>query len=376
MGDASITFFPVGNGDISLIRLTDSTDIVIDCNVRDPNGDEACYDVHHHLLQHVKELDDIPFIDAFILTHADQDHCRGFPKIFYTGDPAKYTDKHKKAGLIRINELWFTPRLFSDYEEELCEDAATLLEEAERRMALYRSGDNFDVAGNRIRIIGYTAEADLEGLEGIISIPGQETRDFDGNSKNDCTFFIHAPFKQDTDSENGERNNTSVVLQARFTIDDEANACLVIFSGDADFAVWEKIVDVSDDDTLAWDLFLAPHHCSWTFFNVHSVSEPHEKSLEMLGKRRKGAKIIASCKPIKDDDKNPPSYAARQIYVDTVGKKNFHVTSETPSEDDPKPIVFIMSKNGPVRDDSSETSNKISSVAATRGAVGNPRTYG
>lgn len=377
MGDASITFFPVGNGDIAVIRLTDQTDVVIDCNVRKPEGDEGCYDVHDHLLRHVKKADDVPYVDAFILTHADQDHCRGFPRIFYTGDPSEYTETDKKEGRIRINELWFTPRLFSQYEDELCDDAEAFLEEAQRRMELYRSGDvNVIEAGNRIRIIGYSDSPELEGLEDIISVPGTETRDFDLSAKNDCTFFIHAPFKQDTDSEDGERNNTSVVLQARFDIDNEQSACLVMFGGDADYTVWEHILEMSDDDTLTWDLFLAPHHCSWTFFNQHGVSEPYESSMEVLGKRREGAKIIASCKPIKDDDNNPPSYNAKEIYVDAVGIKNFHVTTEYPSEDEPQPIVFILSKNGPVLDDSSNTSSKVSATVATRGAVGNPRTYG
>lgn len=377
MSDASITYFPTGNGDISIIRLTDKTDIVIDCNIRGINGDDPCYDVHGHLLEHVKRLDDVPYIDAFILTHPDQDHCRGYLKVFYSGDPADYSEDDKEHGHILINELWFTPRIFSRYENTLCDDAEAFLKEAQRRMDLYKSGDaKRDEPGNRLRIVGYTDSEDLEGLEDIILVPGQETHDIDSNSKNDFTFFIHAPFKDDTDSEDGERNNTSVVLQARFAIDNEENACLVLFGGDADYRVWERIVDISDNETLTWDLLLAPHHCSWTFFNGHGVSDPHEKSMELLSKCREGARVIASCKPIKDDDSNPPSYAARQIYIDEVGEENFHVTSETPSEDEPQPIVFIMSANGPILDDSSTTSNTVKASVATRQAVGSPRTYG
>ncbi|MAS35391.1 MAG: hypothetical protein CL610_15380 [Anaerolineaceae bacterium] len=377
MSDASITYFPGGNGDIALIRLTDTTDIVIDCNIRGINGDVPCYDVHGYLLEHVKQVDDVSYTDAFILTHPDQDHCRGFQKVFYTGDPSDYSEGDKNDGLILINELWFTPRIFSQYEDTLCDDAEAFLKEAERRMGLYKSGDaKRDEPGNRLRIIGYTDSEYLEGLEDIIHVPGQETNDIDSHPKNDFTFFIHAPFKDDTDSEDCERNNTSVVLQARFSIDNEKNACLVIFGGDADYDVWERIVDRSDDETLAWDLLLAPHHCSWTFFNEHGVSEPHEKSMELLSKHREGARVIASSKPIKDDDSNPPSYAARQIYVGEVGEENFHVTTETPTEEDPKPIVFIMSANGPILDDSSTTSKSVTASVAARRALGSPRTYG
>jgi Cft2 family RNA processing exonuclease len=80
--DPRITYFPVGNGDCSLITLSDNTQIVIDCNTTAEASDEndaSRYDVHAHLLQFGKRLDGkIPHVDVFILTHADQDHCRGF----------------------------------------------------------------------------------------------------------------------------------------------------------------------------------------------------------------------------------------------------------------------------------------------------------
>ena len=165
MTDASITYFPVGNGDTTLIRLTDETDIVIDCNIRANDSDEQYHDVREHLLDRVnKDDDDRPFINAFILTHPDQDHCRGYQSVFYTGSPSEYSEEDKKSGLIIINELWFSPRVFSDHEDELCGDAEVFLAEAERRMELYKSGnDRRNDPGNRLRIIGSTDSEDLEG---------------------------------------------------------------------------------------------------------------------------------------------------------------------------------------------------------------------
>src|SRR3981081_661749 len=114
--DPRITYFPVGNGDCSLITLSDNTQIIIDCNTTAEASDEnepSRYDVHAHLLQFGKKLNGkIPHVDVFILTHADQDHCRGFDTMFYTGDPAKYGTKHAKDEVILIDELWFTRRLF------------------------------------------------------------------------------------------------------------------------------------------------------------------------------------------------------------------------------------------------------------------------
>jgi glyoxylase-like metal-dependent hydrolase (beta-lactamase superfamily II) len=143
MRDPKITHFPVSNGDCSLITLSDNTQILIDCNITEDSRDEdeeSRYDVHAHLLKYGKKLNGkIPHVDAFILTHVDQDHCRGFETTFYTGDPASYADKHIRQGLLLIDELWFTPRIFSPHEDELCESAQAFRKEAIRRMDLHKA---------------------------------------------------------------------------------------------------------------------------------------------------------------------------------------------------------------------------------------------
>ena len=196
MAEASITYFPVGNGDMSLIRLLDGTDIVIDCNIRVCDGDDPCYDVHDHLLRRVRKAGDIPYINAFILTHLDQDHCRGFDTAFYLGDPSEYSKADKDNGLIRINELWFTPRIFSDLEKNFSDDAKAFRKEAKRRLELHRSGDDRrNDPGNRLRIIGWTDSDGLEGLEDIVYIPGKVARDIDGSTK-DRFQFLHPCSRQ------------------------------------------------------------------------------------------------------------------------------------------------------------------------------------
>jgi hypothetical protein len=87
-----IAYFPVVNGDCSLITLSDNTQIIIDCNTTAQAGDETDdtrYDVHLHLLDFGKKLGDkkIPHVDVFILTHADRDHCRGFDSMFTRATP-------------------------------------------------------------------------------------------------------------------------------------------------------------------------------------------------------------------------------------------------------------------------------------------------
>jgi len=383
MSDPSITYFPVGNGDTSRIHLSDSTDIVIDCNVTSESRDVSVktrYDVHAHLLKELrKDADGVSHVDAFILTHADDDHCCGFKDTFYTGEPTKYGDSHKKQGLILIDELWFTPRIFAPHEK-LGDSAQAFLKEAKRRRDLYRTGKpERKSAGNRLRIIGSTDSEENQGLDDIVTTPGEPISLINSEVKKDFSFFVHGPFKEDVDSEDDDRNATSVVLRARFDVDGEKNAALAFFGGDADHLIWENILNRSKDEDLRWDLFLAPHHCSWSFFNETPYEDhktPKKSSLEILGKKRGDAIVVASCKPVKKDDDNPPHYAAAQQYKKVVGEKNFYVTSVHPNEEEPKPLIFEMSKNGPVKADLSKTALSLSSSAARYSVTGTPQTYG
>jgi len=77
---STITLFPVGNGDMTLIALGDTaqTKILIDCNIRgsaddpdDPTRDVAA-DLRRRLRRDPRGR---PYVDAFLLSHPDQDQC-------------------------------------------------------------------------------------------------------------------------------------------------------------------------------------------------------------------------------------------------------------------------------------------------------------
>lgn len=379
MEDQSATLFPVGNGDTTRIRLSDGSTILVDCHIREAKP--GVYDAHGHLADTLREDDEGRLhLDAFILTHPDRDHCGGFPKVFYTGDPAQYSDEDTDAERIIIDELWFAPGIFQEYKAALCEDAKSFREEAERRIDLYCSGSSDRrLPGNRLRVIGASDNDALDGLGDILTIPGNTVNLINGKKHDDFRFFVYAPVKADSDDENGERNDTSIVLQARFDVDGTEDAARIFLGGDAGCAKWERIIDVNDDDNLEWDIFLAPHHCSWSFFSSDGYDpddpEPSEDIMHLLNLKRGRAYVVSSSKSIKDDGDNPPCYDAKEIYESVVGEERFLCTGEHPDEDDPEPVHFTMTQNGPVKDELREA-RKSQSHAHVETAVSEPRFYG
>ena len=88
----SIKFYPVGNGDCDLITIGGANKkMMFDCNFRKKaeEENEEMYDVLDDLLTNelTTKKCGLPLLDAFLLTHPDQDHCRSFADKFFLGDP-------------------------------------------------------------------------------------------------------------------------------------------------------------------------------------------------------------------------------------------------------------------------------------------------
>jgi hypothetical protein len=226
-------------------------------------------------------------------------------------------------------------------------------------------------------VIGYSDNPDLEGLDEVLTVPGEEINIVDNKEQPHFRFSVLAPVRDDTDDELCERNDTSIVLMARFDIDGQTDAVRALFGGDSGSPIWRRIEEVNEKDALAWDLLLGPHHCSWHFFSEEShdvADEPDEASVNVLACKRDGAYVVVSCKPIEDDDDDPPSFRAAELYIQTVGDEHFLCTGESPTTAAPKPIVFLMTSNGPVLGEPPEGASKV--AAAMRNAASTPKTYG
>lgn len=353
-----VKFYPAGNGDTSLITLADKTSIQIDCHIREVGEDSDgnnIFIIKDDLLNSLQRKDSKPYVDLFILTHPDIDHCRGFENHYLNNKKADdYNHEDEEAQKIIIGELWVTSKIFSTNNCN-CDDAKAVRREALRRKRLYDDDKpERDEHGNKLRLIGYDGEEKLENIPHYH--PGLPTiNEFNQTTCKNFELFLHAPFKEELQQADAEKNNTSIAFQARFKYsEDEDFLGKVLFGGDSDHYVWKKIKEETEEKEnegfLEWDILLAPHHCSWSFFNNRPYNEnetPEESSLEIIGDtyKQEGAYIIASSKLIVDNDDNPPHYPAMTQYKDNVGVEYFFNTSAYPQEEEAMPLVFEFESN-------------------------------
>lgn len=335
--ERGFVFWPVGTGDTTTILVDEGVVVQVDLNhlgVADEEEDPRAPVIDELIENVLPRVDGTPYLSVFALTHPDQDHCRGFTRLL---------DE------VEIGELWFTPRIFSEHEDDLCEDAIAFMTEAVRRVDATIEAGGAAESGHRIRIIGYDDLLQEEPFAGLprdrLTVPGHSITELNGQDMSSVfRAFVHAPFKSDSA---GERNDTSLGLQVRLLSDGaEANALLL---GDLCYPTIRRIIDVSQSEDVAWNVFLAPHHCSKSvmYWKGEDDDEPVLKR-DILNDLQDASGspgyIVASSEPVPASNKpgdNPPHAKAKRRYEE-VAPDGFLCTQEHPSRDNPEPIVFAV----------------------------------
>lgn len=365
----SITFFKVCNGDMTLVKLGDinRTTLLIDINIRadadDPNGDKP--DVARHLRDRIyKDDKGRPYVDAFLLSHPDADHVRGLVKHFYLGPLSDYPDDNKpqKEKRIIIREMWSSPIIFRRQSKShtLCDDAQAWAKEARRRVALNKSLGFCANEGDRIQILGKDINGKTDDL-------GPIRRDVDStfssiNGKHSSWFKakLLGPFDPQCDEDEEAllaKNESSVIINFTLAADiHNPDGAKFLSGGDAEVYIWSKQWErhSHEPEVLEYDLLQTPHHCSWHSLSYDSWSDLGEDAVvdndakNALSQARRGATIVASSKPILDDDKDPPCIRAKREYVAIIKEVNgkFLCTGEHPSRKDEEPIEFTVGFGG------------------------------
>jgi hypothetical protein len=363
---ASITFFPVSNGDMTLLKLDNGQTILIDVNIRaaadDDDDDDETPNVAKDLKDRLDRDDDGRlYVDAFLLSHPHADHVTGLRNHFHLGPP---DDWKKKDDKILIREMWSSPVVFRRADasgESLCDDAKAWLTEARRRVQLFRDKEFATAEGDRILIMG----EDTDGkTDDILDIVVKLNQSFDAcNRLRDSMFAARLlaplPPEDDDDEDILRHNQSSVILRFSLIGGGVADRCRFLTGGDAEVAIWNRLWDShggSNSDWLSYDILQTPHHCSWRSLSFDRWSELGEKvkvdkpARNALSQTRKGAVIVASCKPIKADDDNPPHERAKREYIDIVGDDNdrFFCTDEYWDEKE-LALEFEVKSSGVVR---------------------------
>jgi hypothetical protein len=339
-----VVFWPVGTGDSSTIVIDEDVVVQVDLNdMAQADDDETpMVPVVDRLVECLPTGDDgRPYLAAFVLTHADLDHCRGFEDLLSE---------------VTIGELWATPRLWRDLLDDgvtLSESARAFVEEADRRVAatLDAVADGGEpVSGDRVLIIGHDIDSDDHAYGALPARyrigPGRAVTRAD---ERDCTgrfeAFLHAPFKDDCAK---PRNETSVAMQVTLT-DADGTGRFLLF-GDLSYETIKKVFDYSTaagrQDRLAWDVLLAPHHCS-----KHAVYVGDEEKRDLLDQlednARAGATVVSSSHAFRELDEagdNPPHLIARDRYEEIADA--FVCTMEHGSQTAPSAVVFEVDSQG------------------------------
>ncbi len=392
----TITFFPVDNGDMTLIRFGDAeeTTLLIDVNIRADadNPDIDVRDVAKDLREKLKtDEHGRPYVDAFLLSHPDADHCRGLIKHFYMGQITDYPDddKEDKDKRILIKEMWSSPIVFrrASKNHVLSDDASTWATEARRRVKANRDKGFVVSDGDRIQIMGKDIDGKTDDLGPILRLRDSHFNSISGKTSLYFSAHLIAPLDPEDTEEEEEclaKNQSSVIINFTLAADNcNPVGANFLTGGDAEVFIWNCLWSrhKHEPQVFEYDLLQTPHHCSWHSLSYDSWSEMKEKAKvdedarNALSQTKNGAVIVACSKPIKDDDTDPPCIRAKTEYVSITqkAKGDFYCTGEYPNSNAVEPLVFTVTTEGVSPPPKKETTKKA--VIITTSAQ-TPRPHG
>ncbi|WP_296710634.1 metallohydrolase [Rhodoblastus sp.] len=321
---AKTTHFRVDNGDMMLIEFESGRRVLVDVNIRTAadDADDETPDVAKQLRARLtRDSQGRPYVDAFLLSHPDADHCRGLKKHFHLG---KLSDWSKSADKIVIREMWSSPIVFrrASKNHTLCDDAKAWNTEARRRVARYREIWTSE-DGDRIKILGEDVDGKTDDLGAILVRLDTDFSQVTGITDSTFAARLLGPLPAGDDEEEDllTKNDSSTILNVTMKIGGQVGANYLI-GGDAEVAIWERVWKRNSvrKSVLEYDVLIAPHHCSWHSLSWDSWSKKgedgkvSEDARKALGQAKSGACVLASSKPVVDDENDPPCIRAKREY--------------------------------------------------------------
>lgn len=373
---ASIEFFPVGNGDMTLIRLASGRTILIDINIRNDadNENKDDYPDVAKMLKDRLERDanngNRLYVDAFILSHPDQDHCGGLQRHFHLGAPSTWKEPEAdESEKIVIHEMWSSPLTFRRMKKEdgnLVADAEAWKKEAKRRVELAKKGDDSaSQPGNMVKIIGEDRDHKTDGVEHLVVKVGEKVTEICGETDPSFSALLLSPKlvrKEDADELAG-KNNSSIVMQFLLSPNeeslDEKSATAFLTGGDAEVDIWKRIWNRNQSATenLAYHVLQTPHHCSLGALSYDNYNDQNgtagkgedceidKEAHSALSQAEMGAYVVASSE--EPEEKSGKDLAKRHYESIAQNVQGKFLCTMRDSKDDP--LRIEITEDGPER---------------------------
>lgn len=363
---ASITFFPVGNGDMTLIETATGRKILIDCNIRDKS---KFPDVIAQLKERLtKNADGRYFIDLFIWTHPDNDHCLGVAENFHLG---KVEDFPKLKEKILINEIWASPLVYkrASTNHTLSEDAKSLNTEIKRRVEYYKSNKYSSIpVGEQVKLITEFDEEKTSEIPNIVVKLDDLTSSINNSYDSSIAIRVLGPspfseIEEDILAKNHSSIIANIALKSSNSYAQKEYRFLV--GGDAEVECWKHLWNrlntpyANKTEWLNYTVLLAPHHCSWHSLSFESwsgekekgkVAQVCEEAKSALCKVAQDGFIIAASQTIEDNDIDPPCIGAKKAYIgflDGKDKQFLCVQDHLNADKENIPLVIDLHDDGP-----------------------------
>ena len=346
--EANVRFFPIGNADTCVID-SGGRKFVFDFAAPTPQGrDDRRIDLAETLRAELEE-ENRDSIDVVSFSHLDTDHFAGASEFFHL----KHAKKYQGPGRFQIKEMWVPAAAVLESKWEQSQEGRVIQAEARHRL---REGEGIRVISRPEVLDDWlrTQGIDPRDRRDLIVGAGNLMPGFSLEGTG-IEFFVHAPFSDQRDESQVDRNGESSVFHA--TLKDGSSEVRVMLTGDTPYDVLGRIVETSEragnEDRLEWDIVKVPHHSSYNSLGpekgdtvtkpVPSVRRLYEEYGQTAGT------IVSPSKVVPDSDETLPPHRQAAEYYRRAAKKiegNFVVTMEHPTKQDPKPVNLRVSGRG------------------------------
>ena len=345
---ANVRFFPIGNADTCVID-SGGRKFVFDFAAPTPQGrDDRRIDLATTLRAELRQ-EKRDTIDVVSFSHLDTDHFAGASEFFHLEHAKKYQGPDR----FRIKEMWVPAAAVLESKWDQSQEGRVIQAEARHRL---REGKGIrvisrpEVLDDWLRKQGIDPRARRRLIVGAGNLmPGFRLED------TGIEFFVHAPFSDQRDESEVDRNGESSVFHA--TLKDGPSQVKLLLTGDTPYDVLGRIVETSESagnqDKLHWDIVKVPHHSSYHSLGpnkgdqvtkpVPSVRRLYEEYGQTAGT------IVSPSKVIPGSDETLPPHKQAAEYYRRAAKKlggNFVVTMEHPTKQNPRPANLRVSGRG------------------------------